>query len=56
MPQDQRFEYCTISNNSRSFEQLEKRLNALAEEGWQLEETAESGGRTVEFILERPVE
>ena len=56
MSQDQRYEYRTINVEERSFEGLKKKLDELAQEGWRLIETAESNGRTVKFILERPCE
>jgi len=57
MPQDQRYEYRIVDvGNSGGFEALVDEINDLAEEGWKVAETIESGGHTVEYLLERPVE
>ncbi|AYM00266.1 DUF4177 domain protein [Halobacterium phage phiH] len=57
MSQDQRFEYTTVKIVWGDFEdEAEDKFNEMAEDGWQLVETAEVNSHTGYYIFERPVE
>lgn len=57
MPQDQRYEYTTLKVEWGRFEDdAEGEFNELAEDGWQLIESAALSGSTTYYIFERPVE
>jgi hypothetical protein len=57
MSQDQRFEYRTVKIVWGDFEdEAEDKFNEMAEDGWQLIETAMLSGDSTYYIFERPVE
>jgi len=57
MSRKQRFEYTTLKVSWNDFEEeAEEKINALAQDGWQLIETAGLSGNTTYYLFERPVE
>jgi len=57
MSQDQQYEYKTLKVEWGRFEDdAEREFNELAQEGWQLIESAALSGSTTYYIFERPVE
>jgi len=55
MPQEQRYEYKSVTVNVFEFPDADDKLNELAADGWKLQEKVDLSGNTAYFIFERPV-